>query len=113
MSMTGILYILFFYAAGELLSRLLGGFVSGSVIGMLLLFIALISGIADPEKIRPAARFLVNNMAMFFIPLGVGLMCSYRIIAANIWAILAASIASTVIVIATVGWLQQKIGNRI
>jgi holin-like protein len=75
--MTGVFYILAFYAAGELLARLTGGWVSGGVIGMILLFAALCSGVLKPDKVRDISRMLLGNMAMFFIPLGVGIVAAY------------------------------------
>lgn len=110
--MTGILYILAFYAAGELLSRLCGGWVSGSVIGMILLFAALAVGAVKPEKVRDISRMLLSNMAMFFIPLGVGVIAAYDLLAANLWSIAVAAAVSTLLVIAAVGIVQQKAGRK-
>ena len=111
--MTGLLYILAFYAAGELLSRLTGGFVSGGVIGMVLLFAALTCGAVKPEQVRDVARKLLANMSIFFIPLGVGIIASYDLLAANLWSIVVAASVSTLLVIAVVGIVQQKMGRRL
>lgn len=111
--MTGLLYILVFYAAGELLSRLTGGVVSGGVIGMVLLFAALTCGAVKPERVRDISRMLLGNMSIFFIPLGVGIIASYDLVAANLWSIIVASAVSTLLVIAVVGIVQQKIGRRL
>lgn len=111
--MTGLLYILGFYAAGELLSRLAGGFVSGGVIGMVLLFAALACGVVKPERVRDVSRMLLGNMSLFFIPLGVGIIASYGLLADNIWSIVVAAAVSTLLVIAVVGIVQQKIGRRL
>lgn len=111
--MTGLLYILVFYAAGELLSRLLGGVVSGGVIGMVLLFAALTCGAVKPERVRGISQMLLGNMSMFFIPLGVGIVASYALLASNLWSIVVAAVVSTLLVIAVVGIVQQKIGRRL
>ena len=42
-----------------------------SVIGMLLLFICLLTGILKIEHIQEKADFLLENMAFFFVPAGV------------------------------------------
>lgn len=46
----------------------------GSVIAMVLLFLLLLSQILHPDHIRQKSDFLLQNMAFFFIPAGVGIM---------------------------------------
>jgi holin-like protein len=48
--------------------------VTGSITGMLLLLIFLFTGILKQEQIAETADFLLNHMAFFFIPAGVGIM---------------------------------------
>jgi len=48
----GSFYILFFYFMGEMLSILIHGFLPGSIIGMILLFISLFIKILDPSNVR-------------------------------------------------------------
>ena len=78
--MPGLFYILLFWLIGNALSILTGGYVSGNIIGMILLFAALCLHWVKAETVRPAARFLLGAMALFFVPYGVGLMDSYRVI---------------------------------
>lgn len=101
--MTGLFIILLFWLIGNLLSALTGGHVSGNIIGMILLFAALCSGRLRPETVRPAARFLLGTMALFFVPYGVGLMESYTVILDNLWAIVVSALLSTVVVLAVAG----------
>ncbi len=110
--MIGILYILIFWAVGNLLSMLLDGYISGNIIGMLLLFIALQTKVIKAEQVRPVAKFLLGTMAMFFVPFGVGLLVSYEVILTNIWAILAALIVSTLLVLVCVGSIFQKLNKN-
>ena len=70
---------------------------SGNIIGMILLFAALCLRWVRAETVRPAARFLLGAMALFFVPYGVGLMDSYRVILENLWAILVSGIVSTIL----------------
>lgn len=105
--MVGIMYILLFWLIGNALSGLLDGLVSGNVIGMVLLFIALKCRLINPDTIRPAAKFLTANMAVCFVPFGVGLIISYRAIADNIWAILVSAAVSTVLVMVSTGHVMQ------
>lgn len=62
----GICIILLFYAFGECIALLTGRLIPGSVIGMILLFAALCGKVVKPETVRPVARFLTDNMGLFF-----------------------------------------------
>lgn len=106
------LTILVFYLIGEGISMLTGQFVPGSVIGMLLLFVALSAKIVKPENVDSVAQALIANMVIFFLPPAVGVMNSLDVISRNILGIVLASTLSTMLVIATVGLIQQKIGVR-
>ena len=114
--MTGILYILLFWLLGNALSDLTGNIVSGNVLGMLLLFAALKLRAVDPERVRPAAQFLTTNMALCFVPFGVGLIISYRAIVDHLWAIVVAAVVSTLLVLVCTGhvaqWLYKNRENR-
>lgn len=110
--MTGIFWILIFWLIGNALSRVTGGFVSGNVIGMILLFAALCLRWVKAETVRPAARFLLGSMALFFVPYGVGLMDSYRVILDNLWAIVVSGIVSTVVVLVVCGKTFQSLNHR-
>lgn len=104
-----VFYILFFYFTGEFVSYFLDGFVPGSVIGMVLLFLALAFKKIKPEKVKRVSTLLTQNMGLFFVPAGVGLMNSFGIIS-EYWAVLlVASVVSTILVIATVALVQEKL----
>ena len=110
--MTGLFFILFFWLVGNALSLLTGGYVSGNIIGMILLFAALCLRWVKAETVRPAARFLLGAMALFFVPYGVGLMDSYRVILENLWAILVSGIVSTILVLLVAGKTFQSLNRR-
>lgn len=59
---------------GEGISLLLPISFPGSVIAMILLFLLLLSGLLRPDHIRQKSDFLLQNMAFFFIPAGVGII---------------------------------------
>ena len=110
--MRGILCILLCWLAGQALSRLAGGFVSGNIVGMVLLFAALSLRWFNPETVRPAARFLLGSMALFFVPYGVGLIDSYHVIVDNLGTIVAAAVVSTVAVLYITGRTYQYINRK-
>ena len=111
-TMTGLFQILLFWLIGNALSLLTGGYVSGNIIGMILLFAALCLHWVRAETVRPAARFLLGAMALFFVPYGVGLMDSYRVILENLWAILVSGIVSTILVLIIAGKTFQSLNRR-
>lgn len=108
----GITIILVIYLIGEVISRLIGGFMPGSVIGMLLLFGLLQCGVVKEEDIKGVCNFILNNMMMFFIPLTVGLMVSIQILRESWVGAIAAMLISTIIVMVIVGVTQQILGRR-
>ena len=108
----GLFYILFCWALGNGVSLLMAGYLPGSIIGMILLFASLCLRIVDAETIRPAARFLLGVMALFFVPYGVGLMVSYEVLLDNFWAIVVSGGISTMLVLICVGWVFQKLNKK-
>lgn len=108
---TGLLYILLFYFVGTVISNFIGHFIPGSVIGMLLFFTALLLGVVKPERVKRASHVLTRHMSLFFIPAAVGVMASFDVISSNWAVIVAASTISTVLVIISVGYIQQKLSS--
>lgn len=110
--LTEVFYILFFYFTGEFISYFIDGFIPGSVIGMILLFLALVFKKVKPAKVKRISTLLTQYMGLFFIPAGVGLMTALGVLS-RYWAvILTASVVSTVLVIASVAWVQQKMEKQ-
>jgi len=70
----GILTILLCYLGGMMIASLINGMISAGVIGMLLLFLTLSFKACKPEQVAPAARFLLDNLLLFFLPAAVGIM---------------------------------------
>lgn len=112
MIMKGVFTILLFYVLGNGLSQLIGGIIPGSVCGMLLLFIALCLHIVKPESVRNVAHTLTQNMAVFFVPAGVGIMAQYDLIAQNWAGILTITIVCTLLVLLSTGAIVQYLDKK-
>ena len=110
--MYGIFLILLFYLLGCFVAALIWNFVPGSVIGMILLFCALSLKWVRPGHVKKVSMFLLDNMMLFFIPVGVGLITSYTLLSRYMLAIIVASLVSTVLVIAVVGLVEQKLESK-
>ena len=104
----GLFYILLFYFLGELVSKLMGGFIPGSVLGMILLFLALQFKVLNPENVKATATIITKNMAVFFVPVAVGLMAYAELFSKYLLAIVLSIGFSTVLTIATVALVQEK-----
>lgn len=86
--------------------------VPGSVSGMLLLFIALHFGILKIEKVEEVGDWLVNNMAIFFVPAGIGLMTNFDILAEIWWQLLIIVVVSATLMMWFVGFIVQLVMKR-
>jgi len=108
----GPFYIFLFYFLGELLSKLIHGFIPGNVLGMVLLFLALHFRILNPENVRSTATIITKNMAIFFVPVAVGLMVYAGFFAKSLAIIILAIGGSTILTILTVGWIYQSFEKK-
>ena len=107
MPVIGFTIILAFLVAGELVSALIGHFMPGSVIGMVLLFLALCTKIIKPEWIRQASEFLTKNMTVLFIPSAIGIIDQWGLIRSNLVTWLIIMVACWALVLASSGWTLQ------
>lgn len=108
----GFLIILLFLGGGNLISLALKGLIPGSVIGMLLMLVALQTKLLKAEWVASTAKALTQNMALFFVPAGVGIMVAFDTLAKSWVDILSIILVSMVAVIAVVGLTHQWIESR-
>lgn len=69
-----------------------------SVIGMVLLFILLATGVLKLEHVREKADFLLANMAFFFLPAGVSVMNYFDVLGSAFVPLLVICLVTTVLV---------------
>lgn len=98
---------------GELIAMIPGVSIPGSIIGMLVLTVLLERKVVKPDSIAPLCRFLIKNMAFFFVPPGVALMLYFDIIAAEWIPITVATVVSIFLVIVVTGRLHQFMHRRV
>ena len=97
--------------AGEALKRLLGLSVPASVLGMIILTVLLNFRLVKPQSVKTISEFLIGYMAIFFIPPGVGILVYFGLIKKEIIPIAASCFISTLLVLAVVGIIYQKMGK--
>jgi Putative effector of murein hydrolase LrgA len=90
--------------------------IPGNVFGMVILFVLLCTGILKKARIRQVSKFLLNNMAFFFIPNGVAILVYYRTVAHVLVPFLLLILFTTVIVMGVTGQtaqlLQRLLGKK-
>lgn len=111
-----LFWLLLFSYIGEISSLVISPFVAipGSVIGMVVLFLALHFNILPIEKVDDVGTWLTDNMAFLFIPAGVGLMTQFEVLGGNVWwQLLIILFVTTALMMWCVGTVVQKlIDNR-
>ncbi|MBP3906274.1 MAG: CidA/LrgA family protein [Peptostreptococcaceae bacterium] len=106
--------ILVILALGEYISSIISNFIviPGSIIGIIILFLLLKIGIIKIDKVEDISNFLLDNMAIFFIPAGVSLIQSLDIISSNIIVLAITIIISTILVMSITAIVVEKMIKR-
>ncbi|AKB43236.1 Antiholin-like protein LrgA [Methanosarcina sp. Kolksee] len=95
--------ILIIYFLGDLMQKALGLPIPGNVLGMLILFFSLYTGVIKLNMIDKISDFLLENMAFFFLPAGASLITCFALLEGKMTDILAVSLISTFIILAVTG----------
>lgn len=100
---------------GEIVSASIASFIAipGSVIGMVLLFTALHTKVLRLEQVDEIGTWLTDNMRIFFVPAGVGLMANFGILADTWWQLLIIMVVTTILMMAFVGRIVQFIKAKV
>ena len=109
-----LFWIFLFSLLGEGVSILISNFVAipGSVIGMILLFIALHFGWIKLSQVDEVGTWLTDNMAILFVPAGVGLMTNFELLGDVWFQLLIIMVVTVSIMMWFVGTLVQKIMGK-
>jgi holin-like protein len=97
---------------GELIQSTLSLPLPGSVIGMIILFMTLHFKLVKVEMLKDISSFLLDHLAFFFIPAGVGLMAYSGILKANWLEIGGISIFTTILVALVTGGTIEVLKRR-
>ncbi len=104
--------LLGFCLAGELLHVFLPFPVPASIYGLLLLFLALCSGLVKLEQVREAGLFLVGIFPLLFVPAAAGVMELWDELGAMLVPALIAILPVTALVLAAAGRTTQALIRR-
>lgn len=105
--------ILLCQLVGEIITNVTGLPIPGPVIGMVLLFCALVFCPKQlPDDIEATGGFLLRYLALLFVPAGVGIITHLDVLA-RFWAPIAGAVTiGTVVTIAVTGGVMQFMNRR-
>ncbi|WP_141432619.1 CidA/LrgA family protein [Bacillus sp. 03113] len=107
-----ILLLYGFLLVGEWLQHLLNISISGSIIGMILLFIALTFKIIPEKWIAQGSGFLISIISLLLVPSLSGLI-QFPILFSKLGLMLLITIIlSTILMILSGGWTSQFLGGK-
>ncbi len=108
--------LLVFQLVGEVLAQALGLPVPGPLVGMLLLFAALLVHGRMPDALRDAAGAMLRHLMLLFIPAVTGVMMYFDRLASDALAFMVACLlgaaASLVATGLTLKWMLRLTGER-
>ena len=108
----GFLILIGFNLVGEIIVGLSGITIPAPVVGMVLLFIALLIKKGPSEGLEKAGLGLLQYIGLLFVPAGAGISMYLSLIAQEWDVILIASVTSTILTLITVGLLFQIFGKE-
>ena len=109
---TQVLYILLFSLLGEVLQAVIPLPIPAAIYGIILLLIALWTGILKEEKISDVAGFLISIMPILFVTPAVKILQHWDLISDKLAQIITIMVVSTFVVFTVSGlvakWLRKK-----
>ena len=94
------------------LTRLTAIPLPGNVLGVIVLFFLLLTGIIKESHISLAAEFLLRHLVFFFVPIAVGLMQWGSVFYDYGWVLAAAIVGSTALPLVIVGFMARALRRR-
>lgn len=97
---------------GELLKALLPLPFPASIYGLILLFLALQTGVVRLEDVKTVSEFLISIMPIMFIPPAVGLMESWGLLEELWLPVVLVGVVTTFLIMASTGLTTQLVITR-
>ncbi|MFY4777354.1 CidA/LrgA family protein [Metabacillus sp. RGM 3146] len=107
-----LIIILVFLLFGKLISTIFHIPIPGSVIGMIMLLVALIAGFMKLEWIEKVAAFQIKHLTLLFVPLVIGLFLSPNLMSlldlSFIFALIISSLCCLLGTAFSVEWFEKQ-----
>ncbi|MDF2946206.1 MAG: Antiholin-like protein LrgA [Bacillales bacterium] len=107
-----VLQIFFFWVINEISYKIVGFLqipIPGNVLGMIILFILLVTRVIPIKYVDSGSSLLIKHLAFFFIPIAVGLMALGSVIFDNFVAFIFAILGSLIVGFIATGYTAQKL----
>jgi putative effector of murein hydrolase LrgA (UPF0299 family) len=104
--------LLIFQCLGEGVAFVTGLPIPGPVIGMLLLFAALVARPSLATAVEGTANELLRHLSLLFVPAGVGIVVAASSVSGHWLAIVVAVMASTLLTLAVTALVMQVLTRR-
>lgn len=104
--------ILLFSLVAEALAALIPLPVPAAIYGIILLLIALCTGLLKPEAVSDTAKFLIAIMPLLFVAPAVNILKNWGIIAPHLVPICVIMVVSTIIVFAVSGLVTKLLRGK-
>ena len=98
--------------AGELMKYFIPLPIPGSIYGLLLMFVLLLTKVIKVENVKDVGEFLIEIMPWRFIPAGEGLMASWGELQGFLVPLLVITVSTTFIVIFVTGKVTDFMMDR-
>ena len=107
-----VLIILAFTGLGELLAVVIPFPIPAAIYGIVLMLIALGSGILKTSQVKETSGFLISIMPVLYVPVCVRILEYWGIIGSSVAAIVIISVLTTFLVFAVSGLVTQWVMKR-
>ena len=92
---------------GDILNKVFRIPIPGNILGMILLLLALLTGIIKLHQIEEISKFLLDHLSFLFIPAGVGLLAVTGVLKDSWYILLLIAIITTILVMAVTALVVQ------
>lgn len=92
---------------GEIIKYVLPFPVPASIYGMVIMFLALVSGILKLDDVKETSDFLIKIMPVMFIPAGVGLIDSFSVLYPILLKVSIITVVTIITVMVVTGHVTQ------
>lgn len=107
--MTGLTIILVFTGLGVLIGKFTG--FPGALAGLILLALALFTGIVKEETVSKCGDFFLRHLTLFFLPAALGIVDHFGLLSRNLLPVLLVISVSTALTILVTGWVAELAGG--
>ncbi|MEK3889704.1 CidA/LrgA family holin-like protein [Bacillus sp. FSL K6-3431] len=102
-----IILLFVMYQVGVWIQEIFQLIIPGSIIGMLLLFLLLLTGIVNAKWVESGALLLIKYLPLLFLPITVGIITFFNIFIGKGFFIIIIVLISTAIVMVGSGIISQ------